>query len=155
MDGRFVMLVVMLLVLVYVGWRGATNPDAMISTVSADLKQGEEMFEKHCASCHFSKEGIPLKAPVLGFYGQEHLLTDRQLVETARSGGHGKEQEAKDAALGEDQRKQIKAMRETMRQTTAKLSGGEVRNIIAFLKKSWSSDAQLEHWVITHQPPDQ
>lgn len=155
MDGRFVMVVVMLLAMIYVGWRGVTNPDATISTISTDLKKGQDLFEKHCAECHFAKEGIPLKAPTLGFYGQEYRLTDRQLVETTKSGGHAKPSPEAAETMTEEERKELDRMRDIMRKTAAKLSGAEVRDIVAFLKKSWTSDAQLEHWFITHQPPGQ
>ncbi|MFA6021867.1 MAG: cytochrome c [Rhodospirillales bacterium] len=155
MDGRFVMVIAMLLMLVWVGWRGATNPDATISTASADLGRGQKLFDEHCSECHVSKQGIPLKGPVLGFYGQEYLLTDRQLVESAKGTRYDKDAPKPRPDLTEDQQKQLESLRETMRKTTAKLKGGEVKDIIAFLKKSWSSDAQLEHWFITHQPPDQ
>lgn len=155
MDGRFVMVIAMLLMLVWVGWRGATNPDAAISTASANLERGQKLFDEHCAECHVSKQGIPLKGPVLGFYGQEYLLTDRQLVESAKGTRYDKEPVKPRSDLTEEQQKQLERLREIMRKTTAKLKGSEVKDIIAFLKKSWSSDAQIEHWVITHQPPDQ
>jgi mono/diheme cytochrome c family protein len=148
------MLFFMAVMMAFVVWRGATNPDATISTVSTDLKRGQELFEKHCQECHFPKEGIPLKGPVLGFFGQEYRLTDRQLVEAAK-GKQPAGESAERRDLTDEERQELEKLREIMRKTTAKLSKADTRNVIAFLKKSWSSDAQLEHWVITHQPPGQ
>jgi mono/diheme cytochrome c family protein len=155
MDGRFFVLFILIAMLLYVGWRGVTNPDAAISTTSADLAQGEMLFDKHCSSCHMPKEGIPLKGPTLGFYGNEYRLTDRQLVETARGKtGHDGQDDENLPNLSDGQKKELNKLREEMRKTTRKLTGAQVRNIIAFLKKSWTSDAQIEHWMITHQPPE-
>ncbi len=153
MDGRVPMILVMVLMLAYVVWRGVSDPDASLSSNTNDPKRGQELFEQKCASCHEPKAGIPLKAPVLGFYGQEYRMTDRELVETAKQGGHKLDEKAL-AELSDEDRQAFITMKETMKKTTAALSGQDVRDIVVFLKTSWTSDAQLEHWMITHQPKD-
>ncbi|MBF0355727.1 MAG: c-type cytochrome [Alphaproteobacteria bacterium] len=153
MAGKIPMLLVGILMMVYVVWRGMTNPDASLSANTNDPNRGQDLFTQKCAVCHEPKEGIPLKAPALGFQGQEFRLTDRQLVETAKQGGHKLSDEAAQD-LSEEERLELEKMRETMRQTTAKLSTQDLKDIVVFLKKSWTSDAQLEHWMITHQPKD-
>lgn len=155
MDGRLVMLFFLAVMLVYVIWHGASNQDADISIAANDPKHGQELFDKNCAECHAAKEGIPVKAPALGFYGQEYRLTDRELVATAKQQGEHKLDSIDENNMSTEEIQELVRMRETMKNITAKLSNQEVRDIIAFLKTSWSADAKVEHWIATHQPPGQ
>jgi mono/diheme cytochrome c family protein len=86
--GYFVPFFIMGIVLVLANWNGFADTDTQAS--SARVKQGAELFQKNCVSCHNKQEGdtSPFGPPNLHgiFSGSNPVMTPEKATELIKGG---------------------------------------------------------------------